>query len=330
MLKYLMPFRIRVSLAIVLSLLGLAVLGPFMFPVPPLEDTVPARQLADPNSQFLRAAGAELHVKTYGEPGAETVYLLLHGFGASLYTWHEVVEPLSRRGFVITLDRPAFGLSERPLRDDWEENPYTAEAQIEQVLALLDALGIPEAVLVGHSSGGLLALQTALAAPERVTGLVLVGATAFQNGGSPTLLRPLLYSPQMNRLGPLLMRQFGGESGDGFLEAAWANANAIDEATRAAYRQAQRIEDWDKALWELSKASRAPDLSRQLPGLEHPSFVLTGRADPVVPPALSERLAEALPEAEFAALEDCGHIPQEECPEPFLTSLTAWLDAHGL
>jgi alpha-beta hydrolase superfamily lysophospholipase len=106
-------------------LILLLLILPFLFPVPPLEDTVPVEELDDPDSQFMQVDGLRVHYKTYGQ--GEPVFILLHGFGASLFSWREVIGPLSQYGTVIAYDRPAFGLTERPL--EWEgENPYSTQA----------------------------------------------------------------------------------------------------------------------------------------------------------------------------------------------------------
>ena len=148
-----MPFRIRVTLAVLLSFLGFMIIMPLILPIAPLSDTVSAKELADEDSQFVDINGVELHYKTYGAAEAQTTFVLLHGFGSSLYTWHEVAPSLSDFGRVTVFDRPAAGLTERVLRGDWETNPYVDEAQVALTLALMDELGIDEAVLVGHSSG---------------------------------------------------------------------------------------------------------------------------------------------------------------------------------
>lgn len=323
-----MPFRLKVSIVILCSLLGLLLIGPLIIPIAPLRDTVPPRQLADPDSRFVTVDGVELHYKTAGDPGSPTAFVLLHGFGSSTYSWRVVMEGLAQYGFVVAFDRPAFGLSERPMPGEWQgQNPYSPEAQVELTVGLMDALGLERAVLIGHSSGGAVALQGALEHPERVSALVLVDPAVYRGGGPPAWSRWLLYTPQMGRLGPLLMRQLAGEPGQGFLEAAWSDPQKIDEATREAYRKPLQVENWDRALWELSKASRAPQLAGRLSEVGVPALVLYGADDQIVPPALSERLASELPEARAAALPNCGHVPQEECPEDFLAQLEPWLAA---
>ena len=172
--------------------------------MPPLENTRPAQELADADSQFININGLDIHVKTMGE--GEPVFLLLHGFASSLYSWNQVVEPLSRIGKVIVYDRPAFGLSERPLK--WEgQNPYGMQAQVDLAIGLLDYFEVEQAILIGNSAGGAISMQAALEYPERVSALVLVDPAVYSGGGVPSWVRPLLATPQMRHLGPLFARQ---------------------------------------------------------------------------------------------------------------------------
>ena len=98
---------------------------------------------------------------------------------------------------MVAFDRPAFGLTERPMPGDFPNgvNPYTADAQADLTVGLMDELGIEQAVLVGNSAGGTIAAHTALRYPERVKALVLVDAAIYGGGGSPSWARPLLTTP---------------------------------------------------------------------------------------------------------------------------------------
>jgi len=321
-----MPFRIRISLAIVLGLLTLVFIGPLITPVRPLTDTLPIEDLLDADSQFVELNDLKVHYKTAGDPNADLSFVLIHGFGASTYTWHELMPELAELGFVVAFDRPAFGFTERPLQDDWSENPYGNEAQRELSLKLMDTLGIDKAILVGHSSGSALALDLALEHNERVSGLVLLDATIYDGGGVPPALRFILHSPQMNRIGPLLMRQFDKKPGREFLENAWSNPDLIGEDTFEAYQKPRQINDWDKALWEFSKASRNPNLTDRLANISQASLILTGADDQLVPEQFSEQLSNDLNNADFASFANCGHMPQEECPQDVMQSLNEWLE----
>lgn len=321
-----MPFRLKLTL-IVFGLLALSVaVLPLILPIPEL-DTVPARQLAGDEGAFVTVDGLEVFYEEAGSGG--TPLLLLHGFGASTFSWREVLAPLGAERRTVAFDRPAFGLTERPAVPPGAtglENPYTPEAQVALTVGLLDALGLERAVLVGNSSGGTLALQVALAHPERVAGLVLVGAAVYEGGGAPAWVRPLLHTPQMNRLGPLIMRQFGEGPGLEFLRRSYADPECVTEEVIAGYRRPLRADGWDVALWELTKASRTPDLAPRLGEVRVPTLVVSGAADAIVPPEQSQRLAQEIPGAELALLEGCGHLPQEECPEAFVAAVTAWLE----
>ncbi|MDY6866914.1 MAG: alpha/beta hydrolase, partial [Chloroflexota bacterium] len=167
----------KITFITIASLLLLLVVGPFLVPVPPLENTQPVQTLADADSEFIEINGISVHYKRMGS--GEPVFILIHGFGASTFSWREVMQPLSAYGMVIAYDRPAFGLTERPL--DWEEeNPYTQESNIALLLGLMDAMEIQEAVLVGNSAGGTLATVFTLAHPERVLALIEVDAAVYQ------------------------------------------------------------------------------------------------------------------------------------------------------
>ncbi len=327
-----MPFRIKVSLAVLLSLLTVLLIGPLIYPISPLSDTVDPHDLADPDSRFIRVNDIEVHYKqsTLEPLEPDLNFILLHGFGASSYSWHAVLDELGRYGTAVAFDRPAFGLTERPMRSDWQENPYTAEAQIALTIALMDALGMETAVLIGNSAGGSLATQLALNYPARVAGLVLISAAVYQGGGTPAIARPLLYTPQLNRLGPLFMRQFAEEPGLNFLRSAWSDEANLTQDIIDAYRKPLRTHNWDKALWELTKASRESKLEGRLGDISIPALVITGLDDRIVPVKLSERLASDLPNAQLAMFDDCGHVPQEECPLPFLEVVIDWLQDNQL
>lgn len=323
-----MPFRIRITVAILLALLILLLVGPLFVPIQPLEDTVPPHELAYPDSKFASLSGLSVH---YQERGAgQPAFVLLHGFGSSTFTWREVLEPLGDLGYAVAFDRPAFGLTSRPLRGEWQgENPYTPEAQVELTVKLMDKLGIKEAILIGNSSGGTVAIQVALEHPERVKALILVDAAVYDLGGPPAWIKPLLGSPQMDRLGPLIMRQLGGEAGTTVLKSGWFDKEKLTEEILAGYRRPLRAENWDKALWEVTKASRPPKLAPRLDNLDVPTLVISGAEDTIVPLQLSERLASDIPGAELVVLEQCGHLPQEECPEAFMDAVSDFVKELG-
>jgi pimeloyl-ACP methyl ester carboxylesterase len=312
--------RLAKTLSILfLVILLIVLIGPFLVPVPPLEGALPPEQLADPDSRFVEVNGLKVHYKERGE--GEPTFVLLHGFGASAFSWREVMQPLAEHGRVIAYDRPAFGLTARPMPGEWSgKSPYGPEAQVELLFGLMDALEVERAVLVGNSAGGTVAVNAALTQPDRVRGLVLVDAAIYTGGGSPAWIRPLLDTPQMRRIGPLLARQIA-DSGNDIIQQAWHDPARITPEVVAGYRKPLQVENWDRALWELTLASRTLGLAGRLSELTMPTLVITGDDDRIVPTAESVRLAGEIPNAHLVVIPECGHVPQEEKPGEFLQAV---------
>jgi pimeloyl-ACP methyl ester carboxylesterase len=303
------------------ALLIILLVGPFLVPVPPLEGTVPPERLADPDSRFIEVNGITVHYKMAGS--GRPAFILLHGFAASTFSWREVIGPMSEWGTVVAFDRPGFGLTERPLQ--WTgRSPYSPESQSDLTVGLMDALGIERAVLVGNSAGGTLAILTALTYPERVEALVLVSPAVYVGGGTPAWLRPFLNTPQMRHLGPLLARQIQ-DWGVDFARSAWHDPEKLTPEIWEGYTKPLRAENWDRALWEVTRASRPLGLETRLGEVRVPVLVITGDDDRIVPTQQSVRLAGEIPGAQLAVIPECGHVPQEECPGPFLEAVEAFL-----
>jgi pimeloyl-ACP methyl ester carboxylesterase len=313
-------FRALITL---LGFLLLALLlGPLLVPVPPLEDTVPPQTLADPDSQFVEVDGLQVHLQERG--AGEPNLLLLHGFAASTFTWREVIDELGQIGRTVAYDRPAFGLTERPPVTS-ERNPYTPAYQTAQVPALMNELGMERAILVGNSAGGTTAVRAALAYPERVQALILVDPAIYVGGGAPSWAAWLLDTPQAQHLGPLLARQIK-DWGYEFGRRAWHDPASFTDEVWQGYTKPLRAESWDNALWQLTRSSSAAeDLQPRLDELTLPVLVITGDDDRIVPTAQSIRLAGELPNAELVVIPACGHVPQEECPEAFMTAVNDFL-----
>ncbi len=297
------------------SLISILLIAPFLIPVNDLEDTVVPRLLADEDSMFVTINNADIHYKAKGE--GKPLLMLLHGFGASTFSWREVIGPLSEEFSVIAFDRPGFGLTSRPLGEDISSfNPYSLEGQVELTVSLMEYLGFEEAVLVGHSAGGLTALEVAAQHPEKVLGLVLVDAAIYTEDTDSFLFKILTSTPQGRHLGPLISRTLLRNS-DSILEMAWYDPERLTDEIREGYRKPLKASNWDRALWELTLARRPYDSSK-VQSVRIPSLVITGDSDRIVPVQDSIRLAEELHSAELFILPETGHLPQEESPALFL------------
>ena len=322
-----MPFRIKVSLIILALLVALAAVLPLVLPIGPPPGVKPLAEVAGPDAEYVSVDGIDMHVRRWPGEGADRTFLLLHGFPYSTHSFDGLAPLLTGLGDVVAVDLPGFGLTERPDPEDPDltVDPYAAATQPVLVSGLLEELGVGPAVLVGHGYGARVAIDTALAHPELVSGLVTIGASPFVVQHRSWLSRLVMSTPQMRRLGPVFLRQLASEPGKRLLWAGWNDPTAITEEQEAEFFEPFSVEGWDVALWHLSQAEPPDDLDGRLGDLDVPALVVAGEEDGVVPTEQSEMLAARLPEAGLVLVPGCGHAVQEECPDELAAAVTDWL-----
>lgn len=299
-------------------------IGPFAVPVPELDGLVSERDLSEPEGKYIEINGVDIHYKESGS--GERTFILLHPFGGSTYTWREVMDEFAQYGKVIAYDRPAFGLTERPMPGDWDSNPYGMKANIEILRELLDGFGVERAVIVGNSAGGGLAVAFALEYPERVDELILVAPGVGGGYGPqfPAWALPFMWTPQMRHLGPLMMRDYQ-ESLPRTIEREWYDKSKLTDEIRQKHLQILTISNWDRAFYELTFAPAYPELRPLLPHLTVPALIVAGREDVLIRSWYFEAIAVEMPDAQLETIPSCGHVPQEECPEPFMEIVLEYL-----
>jgi len=277
-------------------------------------DRLPRRELARASSRFVRLDGVEVHHEVHG-PGDAPTLLLSHHFYGSTPVWDQLVPHLSDRYQLVTWDRPGFGLTERPVRDVDARNPYTRAAAAELGWALLDDLGVRDAVLVGASAGGSNVLEMYARAPERVRALVLLAPAITGDVGAPPPLRRLLRTAPLRRLGPRIVEQFVGEITPQRSTRAWAEPSRARDEDLQPYRDLTAIEGWSRGLWEVMTAEAPPDLRGVLRSIRVPTLVVTGERDRTIAPRWGRWVAATIPGGRFELLPDCGHVPHQERPD---------------
>lgn len=316
--------RYKVTLVAAALVILLIIVVPFLIPIPELAGTFPPERLGRGDSRYVELNGLKVHYVVYGK--GEPVIILLHGFGAYLFSFNSVFADLAEYGTVIAFDRPAFGFTERPTLGGWSgPNPYTAEFAADLTIALMDNLGVEEAILVGHSAGGAVALLTYYRHPDRVKALVLEDAAIYGGGGAPGFISALSWLPQVQRLGPLLVRSIAGESGISTIYLAWHDDSKVSPDTIEGYRRPLMAQDWDYALWQFTLASRPLGLETNLSNIAVPTMVITGDDDRIIPASQSVRLASEIPGATLTVIPECGHIPHEEAPSAFVSAMVNFL-----
>lgn len=322
-----MKLRTKVILG---SIAALVMVGPFLVPVESsgtLTKEEAAEELWQGQSKFVEIVNHEVHYVEAGDPSSDRLILLAHGFGASAFSYRDVLEPLGEYGHVIAYDRAAFGFTER--LTSWEDlNPYSAQGQLEVIDQLVEIFGAgKEVFLVGHSAGGALAAGYALEHQDKLKGLVLYAPAVYGSGGTPDWLSWIYDIPQLDHLGPLAVSSIA-TSGLQLLDRSYNDPSQITEQTLAGYTAPLKIKGWERAFWEFNKAPRSLGVAERVAEIKLPTLVLTGDNDQVVPTENSVRLAGELPDAELAIIKQTGHLPNEEKPAEFASVIIRFIESQ--
>ena len=175
-------------------------------------------------------------------------------------------------------------------------------------------------VVMGTSFGGRVALEAALAAPDKVRGLIIIGAGAGPSADPAAGFRRGM------RLRNGELEQVAAEMGAIIPHLPGPNGPAAREAFIAMMRKqgAELIARQSDAL------AKRGDLWPRLAEIRCPALMLWGRQDQFSPVSDGERMARAIPKGQFAVIEDCGHFPSLEYPEQTAGIIRRWMDAHQL
>ncbi len=255
-------------------------------------------------SQSIRTGGFDTN---FHDIGAGAPVLLIHGSGPGVSAWANwrlLLPVLSQTRRVIAPDMRGFGFTERPL-DPADASAYTMAAWVQQAVDLLDALNIEQTDLVGNSFGGALALALAIAHPQRVRRLVLMGSVGVPFEITPGLDAVWGYTPSVEVMRGLL---------DIF---AFSRALVTDELAALRY-QASIQPGFQEAFAAMFPAPRqrwvdamtSPEAA--IRALPQPTLVVHGREDRVIPLANSLTLAQWIPQAQLHVFGECGHWTQIE------------------
>ena len=270
-----------------------------------------------PPDAFVRVGDQLVHVE---QAGAGEPVVLIHGFGASTYSWRKVMPALARGHRVVAIDLNGFGYTQRPKTRE----SYTREAQARLVLGTLDALGIARAHVVGHSYGGGLTLYLAQTHPERFLSMVLVDSSAptysDDRRSRAAALRPLaVLFVRSVALRPGMVRK-------ALLRSYYDDSLVTPELVQA-YLDRLRLEGVGTAFHGLT-APAPPGEPVTLEKIEVPSLVVWGAHDELISPESGRRAAARLPHSEFVLFANSGHLPMEEEPEAFLQAVLPFLEKH--
>jgi pimeloyl-ACP methyl ester carboxylesterase len=225
--------------------------------------------------------------------------LLIHGAAGSRLVWPGELRRLPGTQAVVP-DLAGHGKSPPPGRNTVSD--YTAD-----ILALMDALNIPQAIITGHSMGGATAMTLALDHPGRVRGLVLI-ATGAKLSVHPDLLEG--FAEEFERAATLMVDR-------------WWSPNAAEERRLESYERLAQT-PVDVTIGDL-EACNAFDIRDRLGEIHKPTLIVSGTADLLTPPMFADYLHEHIAGSQLFKVEGSGHMVMVEQPQPVADAMTQWL-----
>jgi len=277
-------------------------------------------------SRFVTAAGLRWHVQhaPHPDPAAPTV-LLLHGTGASTHSWRGLVPLLQPQVSVLALDLPGHGFSAMP-RGGAVAELCSLPGMARGVAALLQALDIAPATVVGHSAGAALACRMALdglLAPQRLVSVN--GALLPLDGWAGQLFSPLA---KLLAKAPLVPELFSWRAAqaDVLHKLLDGTGSRLDAEGQALYRQLIANPGHAGAALAMMAHWDLHTLARDLPALRTPLTLVVGTQDVIVPPAVAYRVAALLRQQSprpVQTLAGLGHLAHEEQPAAIAALLLA-------
>ena len=261
----------------------------------------------------VSANGIAHHLLTAG-PESGPAVLLIHGLGWDSTLWTGQIEALAAAGWrVLAPDLRGMGATEKP------EKPYAIDGYQRDMSALLTAMGVEQAAVVGFSLGGMIAMALAAAEPQRVGAAVFACCNAQASAEARASTEAML--DRAASLGPV---RFAEEQAEAIWRDAWARVNphAVQDfiAWRAAMDQA--------ALTRAFRAAFGVDLRPALPGITVPTRVIVADEDRFLTVETGRTISEHLPRGDLVIIEQSGHMAPVEQPAAFNEALFSFLEAH--
>lgn len=259
----------------------------------------------------LELAGPDLNVREYGPPG-ERAIVLLHGYSASIQWWEEVAPQLARDQRVIAIDLVGHGGSEAP----GDPEQFQADGQAAAVYEALTALGVRQAVVVGHSMGGSVAAAFVDRYPEMVERVVVSDTPGDDDLVSMPLLGKMVCWPA---LGPAMdhFRALPAIT-ESSLQTGFDSGYQVPEF---AYRSLERLTY--RGVCDSTESQRPP-VADTLVASRKPVLVVWGATDVLTPtaPNVTRYTAAGLSPRIIAG---AGHTPMVEKPDEFLSAISEFV-----
>jgi pimeloyl-ACP methyl ester carboxylesterase len=274
-------------------------------PTPPTSEEDSA--VTTTSRHFFASPLGAVHYVDLGRSG-EPPLVLLHQTPRSVDEYRDVIPLLAAERRVIAVDMPGYGCSDVP------DHQPSVEEYADTVVALLDHLGIPEAVLVGHHTGAILAIDIAARHPQRVHRLALSGPF-YMDAEAREMLNGISEQWRMRPDGSHLQEKWDKFSG-------WTDDPAIVQRVVTDLLRAGETSEYGHF------ACADYRMEDTLPLVKAPTLLIIGRSDQFANHPKNAIFADALPGVELAMLDGGVFLPAES-PGAFAQAVLAYLDGRG-
>lgn len=239
--------------------------------------------------------------------------LCLHGFGASLYSWRNFIEPLAKDYQLILIDLKGCGKSPKPL-----DTKYSTQDHADLLYQFILEHDLRNLTLIGNSFGGALSLLLSLMLADagesaRLKALVLIDAGAYKEF-VPHYLK-LLSVPLINLGVYLIPSRLAVRT---ILRKAYYDPRKITEDQIRAYTAPIAATGGKHALLQTGRQlvpANFDELIKRYKEIKVPTLIIWGRQDKIIPLKVGELLDRDIANSTLKIIEECGHAPQEEKPE---------------
>jgi pimeloyl-ACP methyl ester carboxylesterase len=282
------------SVAVVLALIAVAAIGLYERPVSYFEGLLDLQlHLSGATSRWVTVNGIHVHYWVRGpESGAPVV--LVHGLGGRSEDWHNLAPYLVAVGFRVFMpDLPGYGQSDKP-----KDFSYSIADEADAVVGFMDALGLRQVDLGGHSMGGWIAQRIAFEHPDRVKKLMLFDSAGIDDRPAwDTALFTPATTAQVDKLDALLMPH---------------PPHAPAFITRDILR-ISRSDAWiiHRAMVDMLSGREVTD--SELPQLKMPVLIVWGSEDHIIPLADGEKMHQLVPQSQLDIVQGCGHLAPVQC-----------------
>jgi pimeloyl-ACP methyl ester carboxylesterase len=208
---------------------------------------------------------------------------------------------------VVVVDLLGFGRSDPPGNAD-----VSIHGHARRTLALMDALGIQTATIVGHQMGGAIAQAIAAGWPARVDRMALLHSMGFDVTVTGTLAAARAVLPLLRLLPARTWLRIVHREMERWYSDAYRGRHSIDQYLRCFQKAGHR---WLIRQLASLDPRETEAIATALPGLRLPVSLVAGSEDPAIPSSVARRLQHALPHATLDFMDDVRHFSPEEAPE---------------